>query len=38
VALQRGVRDVVIANGRLVRLDTLAGRTSPAEGCTQVVR
>jgi acetylglutamate kinase len=37
-ALQRGVRDVVIANGRVVRLDALAGRTAPAPGCTQVVR
>jgi len=37
-ALERGVGDVVIANGREVRLDTLAGRTVPTSGCTQVVR
>jgi acetylglutamate kinase len=37
-ALQRGVRDVVIANGRDVRLDALAGRTILPRGCTQVVR
>jgi acetylglutamate kinase len=36
-AVQRGVRDVVIANGREVRLDALAGRTIPPAGCTQVV-
>ena len=37
-ALQRGVGDVVIANGREVRLDTLSGRAVPPAGCTQVVR
>jgi acetylglutamate kinase len=37
-ALQKGVGDVVIANGRDVRLDALAGRSVPAAGCTQVVR
>jgi acetylglutamate kinase len=37
-ALQRGVRDVVIANGRGTRLDALAGRSTPPAGCTQVVR
>lgn len=36
-ALQRGVGDVVIANGRNVGLDTLAGGASPPAGCTQVV-
>jgi acetylglutamate kinase len=35
-ALRRGVGDVVIANGRQVPLETLAGRLRP--GCTQVVR
>jgi len=37
-ALQRGVGDVVIANGREVALETLAGRTVPPAGCTQVVK
>jgi acetylglutamate kinase len=37
-ALQRGVGDVVIANGREVRLHTLSGGTVPPAGCTQVVR
>jgi len=37
-ALQRGVADVIIANGREVRLDALAGRDVPKSGCTQVVR
>jgi acetylglutamate kinase len=37
-ALQRGVGDVVIANGRDVRLETLDGRAAPPAGCTQVVR
>jgi acetylglutamate kinase len=36
-ALKRGVGDVVIANGREVRLDVLADGDAPA-GCTQVVR
>jgi len=38
MALQRGVGDVVIANGRDVQLDMLAGRHMPLIGCTQVVR
>jgi acetylglutamate kinase len=37
-ALQQGVGDVVIANGRDTRLDTLAGRKASLAGCTQVVR
>ena len=37
-ALRRGVGDVVIANGRDVRLETLAGGTAASPGCTQVVR
>jgi acetylglutamate kinase len=37
-ALRRGVGDVLIANGRDVRLDTLAGARAPLAGCTQVVR
>jgi len=37
-ALQQGVGDVVIANGRNTRLDTLASRTASLAGCTQVVR
>ncbi len=37
-ALRRGVGDVLIANGREVRLDTLAGARAPLAGCTQVVR
>lgn len=36
-ALQRGVGDVVIANGRDVALDSLAGRHASLAGCTQVV-
>lgn len=36
-ALRRGVGDVVIADGRAARLESLAGVT-PAAGCTQVVR
>ena len=36
-ALKRGVGDVVIANGREVRLDRLAGAAAPTTGCTQVV-
>jgi len=37
-ALRRGVGDVVIANGREVALETLAGARGPLRGCTQVVR
>lgn len=37
-ALRRGVGDVVIANGRAVRLETLAAARGPLPGCTQVVR
>jgi acetylglutamate kinase len=37
-ALRRGVGDVVIANGRQVRLDTLGNATAALAGCTQVVR
>jgi acetylglutamate kinase len=37
-ALQRGVGDVVIANGREARLDLLAGAAARLAGCTQVVR
>jgi acetylglutamate kinase len=37
-ALLRGVQDVVIANGRDVRLDSLAAAAAPPAGCTQVVR
>ena len=37
-ALRRGVGDVVIANGRGVAFDTLAGATTPGPGCTQVVK
>jgi acetylglutamate kinase len=37
-ALRRGVADVVIVNGREVRLETLAGRAAPVTGGTQVVR
>jgi acetylglutamate kinase len=37
-ALQRGVGDVVIANGRHVRLETMGGPTAALAGCTQVVR
>lgn len=36
-ALRRGVGDVMIANGREVRLEALAGGV-PSSGCTQVVR
>ena len=36
-ALRRGVGDVLIANGREVRFDTLAGAQAPVAGCTQVV-
>ena len=37
-ALQAGVGDVVIANGRKTRLDTLADSAARLKGCTQVVR
>jgi len=37
-AVRRGVGDVVIANGRQVRFDTLTAATTPPAGCTQVVR
>ena len=37
-ALAGGVRDVVIANGRETKFDTLAVDTAPGAGCTQVVR
>jgi acetylglutamate kinase len=37
-AVQRGVGDVVIANGRTVPLDRLATASAPPAGCTQVVR
>jgi acetylglutamate kinase len=37
-ALRQGVGDVMIANGRDVRLESLAGGTSSFPGCTQVVR
>jgi hypothetical protein len=37
-ALQSGVGDVVIANGRKTRLGTLADSSTRLTGCTQVVR
>ncbi len=37
-ALRKGVGDVLIANGRGVRIDALAGARAPVPGCTQVVR
>jgi acetylglutamate kinase len=37
-ALQAGVGDVVIANGRKTRLGTLADSSTRLSGCTQVVR
>jgi acetylglutamate kinase len=37
-ALQRGVGDVVIANGREARFEQLAGAAPRLAGCTQVVR
>lgn len=37
-ALQAGVGDVVIADGRKTRLGTLADSSTPLSGCTQVVR
>jgi acetylglutamate kinase len=36
-AIRRGVTDVLIANGRAVALDSLAGARPPLAGCTQVV-
>ena len=37
-AVQRGVGDVVIANGRQARLDRLGSAAGALAGCTQVVR
>lgn len=37
-AVRRGVQDVVIANGRQVRLDALTAAATLPAGCTQVVR
>ncbi|MBI2828423.1 MAG: acetylglutamate kinase [Acidobacteria bacterium] len=37
-ALRKGVGDVLIANGRDVRMEILAGARAPLPGCTQVVR
>ena len=37
-ALRKGVGDVLIASGRDVRMETLAGVRVPTSGCTQVVR
>jgi acetylglutamate kinase len=37
-ALRRGVGDVLIANGRDLRLDSLAAGGTRPDGCTQVVR
>jgi acetylglutamate kinase len=37
-AVRRGVGDVVIANGRGVAFETLAGASAPGPGCTQVVK
>jgi acetylglutamate kinase len=37
-ALRRGVGDVVIANGREVRFDTLADPRATVRSATQVVR
>ena len=37
-AVQNGVGDVVIGNGRKFRFDTLATRRPTLDGCTQVVR
>ena len=37
-ALQRGVGDVIIANGREVALESLAGSAESPAGSTQVVR
>ena len=37
-AVQNGVGDVVIGNGRAIRFDTLAARRPALDGCTQVVQ
>ena len=37
-ALRKGVGDVLIANGREVRIELLAQTSGPLPGCTQVVR
>jgi acetylglutamate kinase len=37
-AVQNGVGDVVIGNGRALRFDSLATRRPALDGCTQVVR
>lgn len=37
-ALKKGVRDVLIADGRAVHFEHFAGSRFPAQGCTQVVR
>ena len=37
-ALRKGVGDVLIADGRDVRMEALAGTRTPLPGCTQVVR
>jgi acetylglutamate kinase len=37
-AVQNGVGDVVIGNGRAIRFDSLATRRPALDGCTQVVR
>ena len=38
VAVRKGVGDVVIANGRAVRFDTLATASGSLAGCTQIVK
>jgi acetylglutamate kinase len=37
-ALRKGVGDVLIADGRDLHIETLAGIRTPVSGCTQVVR
>jgi acetylglutamate kinase len=37
-AVQNGVGDVIIGNGRRLRFETLATRRPALDGCTQVVR
>jgi acetylglutamate kinase len=37
-AVRKGVGDVVIANGRQVRFQALAGTRTSAPDCTQVVK
>ena len=37
-AVRKGVGDVLIANGRDVRFETLAAAKGPLQGCTQVVQ